>query len=109
MAKLKTMRVGPKPIDARTVRPLPKQADPELLTSAHRAWAEEVKRRAGYRCEAVDAGKRCAVKKPARLFADHIVERRDGGARLDVSNGQCLCGSHHTAKTAQERAKRMRG
>jgi 5-methylcytosine-specific restriction protein A len=40
------------------------------------------------------------------MFADHIVEIKDGGALLDLRNGQCLCGSHHEIKTAQ--AKRFR-
>jgi hypothetical protein len=41
------------------------------------------------------------------MFADHIVELKDGGAAFDVANGQCLCGSHHTLKTNAERARRM--
>lgn len=48
---------------------------------------------------------RCAPVE--RLFADHIVELKDGGAPFDVANGQALCGAHHTLKTAAERQKRM--
>jgi hypothetical protein len=107
MGKLKTISSGIRSIDTRTTRPLPKQADPELLTEAHRRWRSEVLRRAGFRCEAVDGGKRCTVRPPARLFADHIIERRDGGDALDPSNGQCLCGSHHTRKTTIIRAARL--
>jgi hypothetical protein len=40
------------------------------------------------------------------MFADHIVELNDGGAPFDVANGQCLCGAHHTAKTADARGAR---
>jgi hypothetical protein len=40
------------------------------------------------------------------MFADHVVEVKDGGALYDVANGKCLCGSHHSAKTAQARAAR---
>ncbi len=40
------------------------------------------------------------------MFADHIKEMQDGGAKLDPANGRCLCGCHHTKKTIQERAKR---
>ncbi|MFL1873740.1 HNH endonuclease [Hansschlegelia beijingensis] len=82
-------------------------ADAELQTPEHKAWALEVKRRAGWRCEWVENGERCKVAAPARLFADHTVERRDGGARLDPKNGRCLCGRHHSLKTASERGKRM--
>jgi len=95
--------------DARALRPKPKQADGDLSTEAHRRWASEVKRRAGYRCQAVDAfGARCLVSAPSRLFADHIVERRDGGAHLDLENGQCLCGKHHTLKTVEARVERLK-
>lgn len=107
MAKLKAGTYGLTPIDTRTVRPEAKRADAELHTSAHRQWRAIVLKRAGYRCEHVEAGRRCDVRHPARLFADHIVERRDGGNLTDPANGQCLCGSHHTAKTAAQRARRL--
>jgi hypothetical protein len=42
-----------------------------------------------------------------RLYADHIIERRDCGDPLDPKNGQALCPPHHQKKTAAERAKRM--
>ncbi|BBK37703.1 hypothetical protein STAQ_27810 [Allostella sp. ATCC 35155] len=93
--------------DTRRVLPPPKRADAELLTPEHRAWREAVLQRAGHRCEAIEGGRRCEVRAPARLFADHIRERRDGGAGLDPANGQCLCGRHHTLKTARARAERM--
>lgn len=107
MTKVRCIRTTIKTIDTRTVKPPAKTADAELLTPEHRQWAEAIKRRAGYQCEATDNGIRCNVKAPARLFSDHIKERRDGGAALDLANGQCLCGRHHTAKTAAERARRM--
>lgn len=40
--------------------------------------------------------------------ADHIVERRDGGADYDHANLQALCSSCHNTKTAAERRKRRR-
>ena len=40
------------------------------------------------------------------VFADHIVEIKDGGSVLDVTNGQCLCYSHHTIKTNEVKKKR---
>jgi hypothetical protein len=42
------------------------------------------------------------------MYADHIVELRDGGALLDLNNGQCLCGSHHEIKTMTARAHRLK-
>lgn len=106
-AKLRAIKPLLTAIDTRTVKPPPKVADSELLTPEHRAWREAVLRRAGYRCEAVDDGRRCERQAPARMFADHIIERSDGGAALDPENGQCLCGSHHTRKTAAARAARL--
>ncbi|RWF66858.1 HNH endonuclease signature motif containing protein [Mesorhizobium sp.] len=103
--------IGPtvRTIDTRTVKVAPKRADAELLTTKHRAWRKAVLARAGYRCEWVEAGKRCTKASPQhRMFADHIVERRDGGNPLDPANGNCLCGSHHTTKTAAARAARLR-
>ncbi len=91
----------------RTVPLRPKTADAHYLTPEHRAWAEYVIGRAAGRCEQVTNGIRCEKALPQhRMFADHIVEKQDGGALLDPDNGQCLCGAHHTLKTNAERAKR---
>ena len=96
--------------DLRIARPREKRVDPELNTQAYKRWAEEVKRRAGYRCEHVDAGRRCPRSKARgdRMIADHIHERKDGGALLDPKNGQCLCVSHNTAQGIAARAARMK-
>src|SRR5690242_17323563 len=104
---VRTLRPSIGRMDVRSAQPAPKATDPDLLTREHRAWRWAVLQRAGHRCEAIDDGKRCEVRAPARLFADHIVERKDGGAPLDPRNGQCLCGSHHTLKTAAARSARM--
>lgn len=102
MAKLATMPHRLKAIDSRTIKLEPKRADSGLLTKEHRAWAAAVIKRAGYQCEACG---RAGV----RLFADHIEERRDNPARaLDITNGQALCGSCHTRKTAATRQARLR-
>lgn len=85
----------------------PKRADPELLTQQHKAWRKAVLERAGYRCQWMDGARRCDKAAPHhRMFADHIVERKDGGVALDPRNGQCLCGSHHTQKTLAARRER---
>jgi 5-methylcytosine-specific restriction protein A len=42
-----------------------------------------------------------------RMIADHIVERKDGGAALDPNNGQCLCVAHNTLKGNQARRARF--
>lgn len=95
--------------DTRAVKPPPKTVDAELNTPAHRQWRDRVLQRAGYRCEWIDKGQRCPRKAPGdRMFADHRIERRDGGDPLDVANGRCLCGRHHSVKTAAARVARLR-
>lgn len=107
MAKITMITSGIRTMDSRTAKVPAKRADDELQTAAYREWSHGVKQRAGWRCEWVEGGRRCQVKRPNRLFADHIVERRDGGALLDPDNGMCLCGSHHTRKTVAARAERL--
>jgi 5-methylcytosine-specific restriction enzyme A len=94
--------------DGRTVRVEPKRADPFYQSEGHRQFRERVLRNAGFRCEWIENGQRCTKAMPEhRLFADHKRERRDGGDPFDPSNGKCLCGAHHTRKTAMERARRV--
>lgn len=113
MARLGTLKPKVSTADLRKVRPAPKRADAELQTPAHRAWRKAVLDRAGWRCE--DCGKGAALYgDPAAvrpdvfvvLYADHIVERRDGGDPLDPANGRCRCASCHSKKTAKSRAAR---
>ncbi|MGJ4893761.1 HNH endonuclease [Bradyrhizobium oligotrophicum] len=94
--------------DGRTVAVAPKRADPELLTSEHRAWAERVCRRAGWRCERIEDSRRCEASRATgqRMVADHIIERADGGALYDDANGQCLCVAHNTKKGIEARRAR---
>lgn len=82
--------------------PAPKVRAPIYADSGeYRGWREEVMRLSGHRC-------RLCGRRNGRLFADHIVEIKDGGAPYDPANGQALCGSCHTKKTVKERNKRMR-
>ena len=71
-------------------------------TPLHRAWSAEVIRRSGGMCQDPLCANPCAG---GRLFADHVVELRDGGG-FDISNGVARCGSCHSRKTAAERARR---
>ena len=103
---LTTIRSRVATLDTRFVKPPPKTADADLLTPEHQAWRNEVLKRARWKCQAPGCdqhGRRGGV----RLYADHIVERRDGGSLHDPANGQALCGKHHSLKTAQARAERM--
>lgn len=92
--------------DMYTARPPPKRVDPVYQNKDHLAWRQAVLRRAGGRCEWRDEDDTPCGRREARMFADHITELADGGARLSLANGQCLCGKHHTLKTNRERARR---
>lgn len=106
MARLATLSPHLGILDTRTARPALKVEDPELLPPEHKAWRQRVLKRAGWKCPAPGCtahGRRGGV----RLYADYIVEHRDGGALLDPANGQALCPKYHAEKTARERANRM--
>jgi 5-methylcytosine-specific restriction protein A len=87
-----------------------KQVDAELSDAEWRALRETIRKRAGYRCEWIEAdGRRCRASHPAtRLFVDHKIERRDNGDN-SPENLWCLCGLHHARKTVDEQKRRMRG
>ena len=54
-----------------------------------------------------ERGRLCEICRTAgRVYVDHIVERRDGGAPLDKANLQVLCATHHGEKTQRERGRR---
>jgi hypothetical protein len=100
-------------LDTRTVRMPRRQSDPRFdpiyNTPQFAAFRAEVVGRAGRQCEAIENGVRCDKGWPQhRVYADHIVELRDGGSPFDVMNGQCLCASHHELKTVQARIARMK-
>jgi 5-methylcytosine-specific restriction protein A len=90
-------------IDTQTAKPAPKVADALYSTPEYRAWRNKVITRALGRCQWPG----CTRAEP-RMFADHIIEVKDGGAPYDPTNGQCLCGRHHSLKTARVRAARQR-
>ena len=83
------------------VKLAPKVADRFYESKAWRGLAARAKKLAGWACVRCGSG--------VRLIADHIVERKDGGAELDPANVEVLCHACHQAKTAKARAKRASG
>ena len=90
--------VGRAPV---AVRSAPKVADLLYRSAAWRAMVKAIKRKRGDHCE------RCGSTH--RVIGDHIVEIKDGGAELDETNVELLCQACHNRKTAQARARRVRG
>jgi 5-methylcytosine-specific restriction protein A len=99
--------------DTRRVTPPAKRAEPFYLSPEWRAFIAAViaERRPmlmatqGHLCE----DPRCKARHSAtmRIFGDHVVELRDGGAPFDRSNVMLRCGSSHTRKTIAERVARL--
>lgn len=83
------------------LRQPPKVAESFYQSAEWRALVRSIKRQRGAWCERCGSGD--------RVIADHIVERKDGGADLDPSNIELLCHAHHARKTAEARAKRAHG
>ena len=87
------------------VRAPEKTADLVYLSAEWRSLIARIIAQRGRRCE--KCGKyRGQEGSPTKVFGDHVVELRDGGALLDESNVQILCSDCHAAKTAALRAAR---
>ena len=100
MPKIRTLAPPIRTLDTRSVKTAPKKAEPFYLSLPWRQLMADIIRDRGRRCE--DCG-----RADTRIFGDHIVELKDGGAPLDPLNVKCLCGSCHSRKTAATRARRM--
>jgi hypothetical protein len=87
------------------IRPPAKTTNPFYLSPEWRSLIGQIIARRGRRCE--KCGKyRDQDGRPIRVFGDHVIELRDGGALLNESNVQILCSDCHAAKTAAMRAAR---
>lgn len=108
MSKQPTLRVvrpALATIDTRTVRPPEKVAEPFYQSAEWRVLMKQVIAERGMRCEDPECTRMTA---PSRVFGDHVVELRDGGAALDPANILLRCGACHTRKTIAARAARAR-
>ena len=77
----------------------PKVADPFYLSPGWRRFAEAIKSQRGWVCEA--CGFDGSQGRSRRLMhADHVEERKDGGADFDPGNIRVLCQRCHNRKTA---------
>ena len=98
---MRTLRPRLEMARLQTAKPPPKRADKFYLSREWFELRDWVRHEAGGRCQMPGCGRR-----EARMYVDHRVELRDGGAPLDRTNVWLLCGSCHTRKTIAERARR---
>lgn len=83
------------------VRAAPKRAEAFYQSREWRELLRDVKAARGNWCQQCGAG--------GRIYGDHIVERKDGGADLDERNIELLCHGCHARKTAAAKARRAAG
>lgn len=107
MAKVPSVSSRIVAIDTRSAVPPPKTAEPIYTTREYAEWRRIVISRAHGCCQ--DPSCKYPNRHGIRLFADHVIELKDGGAPFDPSNGLARCGSCHTIKTVAERNKRIAG
>ncbi len=81
-----------------------KETLPFYKTQRWRKFVNYLIRKRGRRCE----NAQCRRNDMTRIFADHIVEIRDGGELFDENNIQLLCSSCHVKKTLRVRGERMK-
>jgi 5-methylcytosine-specific restriction endonuclease McrA len=98
---MRTLKPGIAVATLHTAKPLAKRADKLYLSPAWFEVRDRVRREARGQCEAPGCG-----RTERRMFVDHIVELKDGGAALDRSNLWLLCGACHSLKTSAERTRR---
>lgn len=87
--------------DPRSVKVAPKEAEPFYYSAEWIKLRDQERAAARGICRRPGCGKR-------GFIVDHIVEIKDGGAKLDPRNVELLCSPHHGAKTAAARARRSR-
>lgn len=87
-------------VDSRIAAPAPKLTDPFYGTKEWRDLVQQLIAQRGRRCEICGA-------EADRLYGDHIVEIKDGGAKLDPANIQILDSPCHTKKTLEMRRLRF--
>jgi 5-methylcytosine-specific restriction endonuclease McrA len=91
-------------VGAQLARPAP-VADPFYRSREWQALARVIKAQRGYRCEEPTCRADMSGN-PRGLIADHVVERKDGGADFDPLNIRLLCIACHNRKTAGARTER---
>lgn len=77
----------------------PKKALAFYLKPEWRVLVSRLIAKRGRKCE------KCGAQ-GVRIYGDHVVELKDGGAELDEGNIELLCAPCHGRKTAQAKVER---
>ena len=107
MAKIPSIASRIVALETRAALPPLKTAEPIYASHEYAEWRRIVIGGAHGYCQ--DPSCKYPNRHGIRLFADHVIELKDGGAPFDPSNGLARCGSCHTIKTVAERKKRSAG
>jgi 5-methylcytosine-specific restriction enzyme A len=83
-----------------------KRADPFYVSPEWRAFRDQLFKERGRRCE----DPKCSTPRGPwkQVYGDHIIEIKDGGAKLSRDNVLLRCGVCHGRKTQDERERRIR-
>jgi 5-methylcytosine-specific restriction endonuclease McrA len=100
MAKLSTLRPTLGALPGR-LAPMKKIVDPFYVSPEWRSLVAKIKNERGDRCQ--DCGS------THRVAGDHVIEIKDGGAKLDPGNVRLRCAACHNRKTIEARKARQRG
>lgn len=109
MSSIKLRTIGHKLAPSRAIKlaPQSKQVDPFYTSPEWRSLMRHIKQVRGDRCQ--DPEHRSEhPRSGVRIYGDHIIERKDGGAPLEASNVMLRCSPCHQRKTAAVRGQRYR-
>ena len=107
MMRLRTIGCKLKPPQRVKIRQPEKRVDSFYNSHEWRALIDGIIRQRGRYCQ--DPQHDRTKPRTGRIYGDHVVELKDGGAPLDPANIFLRCASCHTKKTMIERAKRYHG
>jgi hypothetical protein len=105
LTRLRTLGPRCTVADTRSAKPPAKTTAPFYLSPEWRALIARLIKERGRRCQ--DRLCKQPHRTGIRVFGDHIEEIEDGGALLDPENVLLRCGSCHTRKTVEARARRQ--
>jgi 5-methylcytosine-specific restriction protein A len=106
--KLRTLGQKLRPSRAMKLRLAPKRVEGFYVSPEWRALMGSIKAERGNRCED-PLHQPEHPRSGVRIYGDHIVERKDGGAPLDSRNVLLRCPPCHQRKTTVARTERYHG